>query len=114
MTMRLTFTDHIPSYRSGRNYVRSYPFLKYDPLTNGISSARGNTSLETAVSLTKSLRYDIQALGQKLAEANSQPSGIRTRRSKEDIKAVMEDMKAMLNRIEDVCFQITFTFSNQI
>ena len=65
-------------------------------------SARGNTSLETAVSLTKSLRYDIQALGQRLAELNAQSSAERRKRTREDIKAVMDDIKLLLNRIEDV------------
>ncbi|KAF8459448.1 RanGTP-binding protein-domain-containing protein [Terfezia claveryi] len=66
-----------------------------------IISARGNTSLENAVSLTKSLRYDIQALGQRLAELNAQSGAERRRRTREDIKAVMDDIKLLLNRIED-------------
>ncbi|KAF8465907.1 RanGTP-binding protein-domain-containing protein [Kalaharituber pfeilii] len=66
-----------------------------------IIAARGNTSLETAVALTKSLRYDIQALGQRLAEENLQSGPRRRRRTKEDVKAVMDDIKAMLDRIED-------------
>ncbi|KAF8422615.1 RanGTP-binding protein-domain-containing protein [Tirmania nivea] len=66
-----------------------------------IISARGNTSLETAVSLTKSLRYDIQALGQRLAELNAQSGTERRKRTREDIKAVMDDIKLLLSRIED-------------
>ena len=56
----------------------------------------------TAVSLTKSLRYDIQSLGQRLAELNSQSGIERRNRTKEDIKVVMDDIKLLLDRIEDV------------
>lgn len=65
-------------------------------------SARGNSSLESAVSLTKALRYDIQQLGQRLANAASQSENKLRKRTKEDIKAVIDDIRNMLNRIEDV------------
>ncbi|KAL5000385.1 RanGTP-binding protein-domain-containing protein [Aspergillus recurvatus] len=72
-------------------------------------AARGNTSLESAVSLTKSLRLDIQSLGQRLATAAR--SGEQSRkggntptdisRSKEMIKLIIRDIKRLLVRIED-------------
>ncbi|KAL4803748.1 RanGTP-binding protein-domain-containing protein [Aspergillus unguis] len=72
-------------------------------------AARGNTSLESAVSLTKALRLDIQSLGQRLATAahseeqiqkgGRTPRGIS--RSKELIKLIIQDIKRLLIRIED-------------
>ncbi|KAL4988593.1 RanGTP-binding protein-domain-containing protein [Aspergillus falconensis] len=72
-------------------------------------AARGNTSLETAVSLTKSLRLDIQSLGQRLAAAarseEQSQKGRKTPtdllRSKELIKLIIQDVKRLLVRIED-------------
>ncbi|PLN81798.1 RanGTP-binding protein [Aspergillus taichungensis] len=72
-------------------------------------AARGNTSLESAVFLTKSLRLDIQALGQRLANAaaseellrrGAKPSRDRSRNDAE-IKSIMKDIKRLLIRIED-------------
>ncbi|KAE8373745.1 RanGTP-binding protein-domain-containing protein [Aspergillus bertholletiae] len=72
-------------------------------------AARGNTSLESAVSLTKSLRWDIQALGQRLANAaaseeiirkGGQPSRSRSRND-EEIKSIIKDIRRLLVRIED-------------
>ncbi|KAJ5923329.1 hypothetical protein N7454_008574 [Penicillium verhagenii] len=72
-------------------------------------AARGNTSLESAVALTKSLRWDIQALGQRLARAAS--SGEYSRKSSRspntrenidaEIKFIINDIKNLLTRIED-------------
>ncbi|KAL4970716.1 RanGTP-binding protein [Aspergillus stella-maris] len=72
-------------------------------------AARGNTSLESAVSLTKSLRLDIQSLGQRLAAAaqseEQTPRGGKTpreiSRTKELIKLIIQDIKRLLVRIED-------------
>ncbi|KAL3460439.1 RanGTP-binding protein-domain-containing protein [Aspergillus heterothallicus] len=72
-------------------------------------AARGNTSLESAVVLTKSLRLDIQSLGQRLAiAAQSEEQGrkgaktLRDRsRSKELIRFIIQDIKKLLVRIED-------------
>lgn len=78
-------------------------------ITNLSSAARGNTSLESAVSLTKSLRLDIQSLGQRLAtavqsEEQIQKGGKTSRdfsRSKELIILIIQDIKRLLVRIED-------------
>ncbi|KAL4943727.1 hypothetical protein BDV06DRAFT_220987 [Aspergillus oleicola] len=72
-------------------------------------AARGNTSLESAVSLTKSLRLDIQSLGQRLAtaaqsEEQTSRGGKTPReisRTKELIKIIIQDIKRLLVRIED-------------
>ncbi|KAL2217331.1 putative RanGTP-binding protein [Thermoascus aurantiacus ATCC 26904] len=72
-------------------------------------AARGNTSLESAVSLTKSLRWDIQSLGQRLAKAAAseelmRKGGLSSKyRAQNDaeIKLIIEDIKRLLDRIED-------------
>ncbi|KAL2870786.1 RanGTP-binding protein [Aspergillus lucknowensis] len=72
-------------------------------------AARGNTSLESAVSLTKSLRLDIQSLGQRLAiAAQSEEQGRKggksprdRSRNKELIKFIIQDIQNLLVRIED-------------
>ncbi|KAL4919877.1 putative RanGTP-binding protein [Aspergillus aurantiobrunneus] len=71
-------------------------------------AARGNTSLESAVSLTKSLRLDIQSLGQRLATAAQSEEQIQKgksprdrSRSKELIRLIIQDIKRLLTRIED-------------
>ena len=72
-------------------------------------SARGNTSLESAVSLTKSLRWDIQGLGQRIAAvvneselSRSTGTKIKTRSSNEgEVKRIVGEIKGLLNRIED-------------
>jgi hypothetical protein len=77
-----------------------------DPMN---SAARGNTSLESAVALTKSLRWDIQALGQRLAKAAaSEESKLKASKSPKDgiqnvaeIKLIIKDIKSLLTRIED-------------
>jgi hypothetical protein len=65
--------------------------------------------LESAVALTKSLRWDIQALGQRLAKAaaseelrrkGGQSSKDRPR-SDMEIKLIIKDIKRLLARIED-------------
>ncbi|OQE05732.1 hypothetical protein PENVUL_c022G08278 [Penicillium vulpinum] len=72
-------------------------------------AARGNTSLESAVALTKSLRWDIQALGQRLAKAAGSEElrrkGARSPKdqtnSEKEIKLIIKDIKKLLARIED-------------
>ncbi|CAI7622387.1 unnamed protein product [Penicillium pancosmium] len=72
-------------------------------------AARGNTSLESAVALTKSLRWDIQALGQRLAKAAaSEESKLKASKSPKngiqnvaEIKLIIKDIKSLLTRIED-------------
>jgi len=72
-------------------------------------SARGNTSLESAVQLTKEIRYDIQTLGVRLNRAANdeellrrQSSRARSRAENEQqLKAVVADIQALLDRIED-------------
>ncbi|CAG8920006.1 unnamed protein product [Penicillium salamii] len=72
-------------------------------------AARGNTSLESAVSLTKSLRWDIQALGQRLAKAAAfeelRRKGAKSSKDRPqsdmEIKLIIKDIKRLLVRIED-------------
>lgn len=74
-----------------------------------LSAARGNTSLESAVSLTKALRWDIQALGQRLANAAASEEQFRkggksaaTRTQNDaEIKLIIKDIRKLLIRIED-------------
>ena len=78
-------------------------------LMETVSSARGNTSLESAVSLTKSLRWEIQNLGLRLATAASSEEALRSRGSKAQDKArneqqlrrIIVDIRKLLSRIED-------------
>ncbi|KAJ5129628.1 GTP-binding nuclear protein Ran-related protein [Penicillium bovifimosum] len=72
-------------------------------------AARGNTSLESAVALTKSLRWDIQALGQRLSRAASteelRRKGAKSSQdqtsSEREIRLIIKDIKKLLARIED-------------
>ncbi|KAJ9640524.1 Ran-specific GTPase-activating protein 30 [Coniosporium tulheliwenetii] len=72
-------------------------------------AARGNTSLESAVTLTKALRWDIQSLGVRLAKAASEEElarrGSSKAKSKEqnilELKLIISDIKRLLERIED-------------
>ncbi|KAJ6188424.1 hypothetical protein N7519_003332 [Penicillium mononematosum] len=72
-------------------------------------AARGNTSLESAVALTKSLRWDIQALGQRLGKAAASEELRRKgasspkdqANSEKEIKLIIKDIKKLLARIED-------------
>lgn len=72
-------------------------------------TARGNTSLESAVTLTKDLRWDIQALGVRLSQAAADEETSRNGSSKAktrahidlELKNVIADMKSLLERIED-------------
>lgn len=73
------------------------------------SSARGNTSLESAVFLTKSLRWEIQSLGQRLAAAANaeeliQRKSLRAKDKQEyqrELKQIISAIRKLLTRIED-------------
>lgn len=72
-------------------------------------AARGNTSLESAVTLTKDLRWEIQALGIRLANAANEEELYRRKssraKSKEqnelELQLIVSDVKKLLARIED-------------
>ncbi|KAL5396806.1 hypothetical protein PMIN06_004062 [Paraphaeosphaeria minitans] len=72
-------------------------------------AARGNTSLESAVTLTKSLRFDIQSLGVRLAKAVGEEKLARkgSSRSKSraendlELRLIIAEIKKLLDRIED-------------
>ena len=74
-----------------------------------LSSARGNTSLESAVSLTKSIRWEIQSLGQRLAaaataEETKQRKGSKAQASAQhewELKEIVRAIRKLLTRIED-------------
>lgn len=74
-----------------------------------VSSARGNTSLESAVSLTKSLRWEIQALGQRLSRAANAEEVIQRKGSKaqeksqhdRELNQIVQAIRKLLTRIED-------------
>jgi hypothetical protein len=72
-------------------------------------AARGNTSLESAVTLTKSLRWDIQTLGSRVEKAVVQEQLSRRGSSKAksraqndvELRVIISEMKKLLERIED-------------
>lgn len=72
-------------------------------------AARGNTSLESAVMLTKSLRWDIQTLGSRVEQAVVEEQLSRRGSSKAksrdqndiELKSIISDMRKLLERIED-------------
>lgn len=72
-------------------------------------AARGNTSLESAVGLTKSLRWDIQTLGSRVEKAVAEEQlarrGSSRAKSREqndiELKTIILEMKRLLERIED-------------
>lgn len=74
-----------------------------------VSSARGNTSLESAVSLTKTIRWEIQNLGQRLATAANVEESIQRKGSKardkpqheRELKQIVQAIRKLLTRIED-------------
>ncbi|KUJ23158.1 Ran-binding-domain-containing protein [Mollisia scopiformis] len=73
-----------------------------------IISARGNSSLESAVSMTRSLRWEIQSLGIRLAKAAEAEEASRKRKTRAiskavhhaEIRLIMQDIKKLLARIE--------------
>lgn len=73
------------------------------------SSARGNTTLESAVTLTKALRWEIQSLGVRLQKAATAEESSRWKKTKAEsrlthelqIRHIVQDIKKLLIRIED-------------
>jgi len=73
------------------------------------SSARGNTTLESALILTKALRWDIQSLGIRLAEAATAEEASRRKNNKvksrasheKEIREIVQDIRILLSRIEE-------------
>lgn len=65
-----------------------------------IIAARGNTTLNSTVQLTVSLRNDINAFGKRMSEAMSH-DGVSPQGSKEATRNIINDMKVLLARIED-------------
>ena len=72
-------------------------------------AARGNTSLESAVGLTKSLRWEIQSLGSRVEQAVAQEQLTRRGSSKAksrdengmELQVIIAEMKNLLDKIED-------------
>ncbi len=73
-------------------------------------AARGNTSLESAISLTQELRRDIVSIGQRLARAaateeksarSSKVSNLVKAENELEMKLIVVDIKNLLDRIED-------------
>ncbi|KAL6244906.1 Ran-specific GTPase-activating protein 30 [Rhinocladiella similis] len=72
-------------------------------------AARGNTSLESAVSLTKELRLEIQSLGQRLAQAadaseianKSKLSSQAKAQNELELKLIVADIKQLLRQLEN-------------
>jgi hypothetical protein len=72
-------------------------------------AARGNTSLESAVSLTKQIRLDIQDLGIRLSKAATDEELLRKGSSRAkteeqtelEVKLIITDMKRLISRIDD-------------
>ncbi|GAB7363406.1 hypothetical protein MBLNU230_g3683t1 [Neophaeotheca triangularis] len=72
-------------------------------------AARGNTSLESAVSVTKDIRLEIQALGARLNNAANEEELSRKNSSRaksreeteRELRAIIDDIKKLLDRIED-------------
>ena len=75
----------------------------------GCSSARGNTSLESAVTLTQSLRWEIQAIAKKMAFAADEDDILGSRKirahskaqSELEVRDIIQQIKKLLARIED-------------
>lgn len=72
-------------------------------------AARGNTSLESAVSLTKAIRHDIQSLARRLEKAASAEelahrgalSSKAQAQNEIEIKLIISDIRRVLEKIED-------------
>src|SRR2546421_866902 len=72
-------------------------------------AARGNTSLQSAVILTKELRWEIQSLGQRLAQAASSQESAKKgwlssqaqAKNEAEVKMIVVAIKKLLERLED-------------
>ena len=79
------------------------------PRLNLHSSARGNTFLESAVTLTQDIRWEIQSLSVRCSKAANEEEllnrGSKRAKSREqnelELKLVISDIKQLLDRIED-------------
>ena len=73
------------------------------------SSERGNTTLESAVAVTRALRWEIQALGIRIANAATAEEASRRKQNKarsrpdheKEIREIVQDIRNVLARIED-------------
>lgn len=72
-------------------------------------AARGNTTLESAVTLTKDIRYEIQNLGVRLNDAANDEQLLRRNSSRaksrdeteQQMRVIIAEIKSLLDRIED-------------
>jgi hypothetical protein len=89
--------------------MQLYSILRLPQGLTNLSSSRGNTTLETAVTLTKALRWDIQSLGVRLEKAASAEESFRRSNVKGKSRAahtieilqIAQDIRGLLTRIED-------------
>ncbi|KAF2742781.1 Ran-binding-domain-containing protein [Sporormia fimetaria CBS 119925] len=102
--IRVSTTGIIPYTASNRMLQIISPAIDMIELI----AARGNTSLESAVILTKSLRCEIQALGSRLALAAGEgmlarksKSATKQARNEKEVKEIISDIRRLLERIED-------------
>lgn len=73
------------------------------------SSARGNTTLESAVTTTKDLRWEIQALGIRIAKAATAEEASQRKNNKaksrashqKEIREIVQDIRNLIARIEE-------------
>lgn len=83
--------------------------VKIHVLIEVARAARGNTSLESAVSLTKTLRWEIQSLGLRLSKVASDEALSRKcsassksrERAETEVRSINGEIRALLDRIED-------------
>ena len=72
-------------------------------------AARGNTSLQSAVTLTKELRWEIQSLGHRIAHAAAAEESARKgwastgqkAKNEAEVRLIVADTKRLLERLED-------------
>ncbi|KAF2398783.1 Ran-binding-domain-containing protein [Trichodelitschia bisporula] len=83
-----------------------------------VIAARGNTSLDSALSATKQIRLEIQALGKRLSAAAGQEELIRRGKSKLrtaetdlELKLIVQDVKRLLKRIDESVPLMTLAIS---
>lgn len=81
--------------------------LKLCDYAKPVSAARGNSSLASTVQLTTALRHDINEFGKRVSEVTESKNTIKPKTSSttriENVASVLESMKDLLRRIEDVC-----------
>lgn len=77
-------------------------------------SARGNTSLESALTLTKAIRHDIQSLGVTVSDLSDQVGGRKRHKNSDEIRAVMREIKTLLRKIEDVCRSMNWILIHKV